>query len=226
MQKVCIYHIGELYLFEYYCKPDEYEIDPEDKVSALLDDCEAQEKKGGLMMALQDAEKAKELNPVSTRVYEKLVSLYFRLNRKEDVKRTVDEAYPYLATPAELAWYYRWEGFYYLETYKPELSEVLYRYSELFAKSDQAEEEIHYLETALGKKMPDYSTKELQEKLQNASIPTGPSNVTIALFYRAGQEAEEKGMLQQALDCYEIVNLWSKDAEVEEKILKLRHEMK
>ncbi len=225
MTNVCIYHIGEIYLFEYYLKPGEYEIDPDDKVTRLLSEAEEQEKKGGLMLALQDAEKAKDLNPVSTRVFEKLVSLNFRLNRVSVIRSLVDEAYPYLATPSELAWYYRWKGFCDLESYQPEQAEVLYRYSMLFEKSEkaneQAKEEIHYLEEALKKKMPDYTTAQLQEKLKGYGLPTGPSDITIALYYRAGEEAERKNLLQQALDCYTIVDLWSKDREVEERIRKL-----
>lgn len=220
--KVCIYHISELFLYEYYCQPgDYYEVDPEDKVTPLLQKAAEEEKRGGLMGALQCYEKAHELNPVSTTIYYRIIDGYYRLGNHAMVKRYTDEVYPYCATRAELAAYYRWLGWYYLEEYQPELSEALYRYSTLFDQSAQAENEIHYLETALGRKMPDYSAKELQEQLLNAEIPVAANSVTLALIYRAGEEALQRANIRQALDCYEMVYDLTADREVGEKIAEM-----
>lgn len=221
MTKVCIYHISEIYLYEYYCQPGEYEIDPDDKVTPLLEKAAEEEKRGGLMGALQAYEKAHALNPVSTQIYFRIIDCCFRLNNAGKVYEYTKEMYPYLATRAEMAAYYRWLGWYALEQYQPALSEVLYRYSTHFEQNQTAENEIHYLETALQKKMPAYSVQQLQEKISAAGLPVTASNVTMALIWKAGQEAEEKKNRQQALDCYRMVFDLTADPVVEEKILQL-----
>ena len=195
MKEVCIYHIAEQFLFEYYCQPGEYRISEEDHAGELLSKGLSQEKSGGLMGALQSYEKALAFNAVSTQIYFRLISVHFRLGQLEELFSRTKEVYPYLSTKAEMAQYYRWLGYYYLEKYQPELSAALYRYSTLFSKSAQAEEEIRYLEAAMDRKLADDSERELQVKLQKAGIPVTASNVTLALLYRAGQEA-----LQHAKD--------------------------
>lgn len=152
VEEVCIYHIAEIYLYEYYKRPEEYRIAPKERIDALMEKAAQQEKTGGIIGAQQNYEKALQLNPVSTEIYWKLIDIDFRLNKLEDLHARTEEVYPYLCTRAEMAHYYRWLGYYYLETYKPELSEALYRYSTLFSKNEQAEHEITYLEAALGKK--------------------------------------------------------------------------
>ena len=192
MKDVCIYHIAEQFLFEYYCRPGEYRICEEDHAGELLKKGLAQEKRGGLMGALQSYEKALVFNPVSTQIYFRLISVHFRLGQLEELFSRTKEVYPYLSTKAEMAQYYRWLGYYNLEKYQPELSAALYRYSTLFSKSAQAEEEIRYLEAAMDRKLADDSECELQKKLRKAGIPVTASNVTLALLYRAGQEALQR----------------------------------
>jgi tetratricopeptide (TPR) repeat protein len=232
VEEVCIYHIAEIYLYEYYKRPEEYRIAPKERIDALMEKAAQQEKTGGIIGAQQNYEKALQLNPVSTEIYWKLIDIDFRLNKLEDLHARTEEVYPYLCTRAEMAHYYRWLGYYYLETYKPELSEALYRYSTLFSKNEQAEHEITYLEAALGKKMPAYSQKELQDKLSEAKIPVGPSSVTLALLVKAGEEAQQKSgaaedettainMRQQALDCYRMVFDLTLDPEIGERIRRL-----
>lgn len=218
MKKVCIYHISEIYLYEYYCRPGDYEIDPVDRVTPLLEKAEGEEKRGGLIGALQAYEKAQALNPVSTQIRLRIIDCCYRLNNVDKVEQCTRELYPFLATRAEMAAYYRWLGWSALERYQPELAEVLYRYSTLFTPSQTAENEIRYLETALSRPMPSYTVTELQEKLRAAKLPTAASNVTMALIWKAGQEAEEKGNLRQARDCYEMVYDLTADPEVRTRL--------
>ena len=220
--QVCIHHIGELFLFEYYKKPGEYVNIQEDVITPLLSRAEEEEKRGGLIGALQNYEKALELNPVSTFIYFKMISCCYRLSRLQEIHDDTAEVYPYLATRAEMAQFYRWLGYYYLESYQPKLSAALYRYSTYFEKSRQAENEIRFLETAMNKKMPAYTTRQLQSILQDAKIPLQASNVTLALLVRAGEEAESAGNLTQALDCYSMVYDTSHDAELGRRIIRIR----
>ncbi len=207
----------------------------EDHAGELLSKGLSQEKRGGLMGALQSYEKALAFNPVSTQIYFRLISVHFRLGQLEELFSRTKEVYPYLSTKAEMAQYYRWLGYYYLEKYQPELSAALYRYSTLFSKSAQAEEEIRYLEAAMDRKLADDSERELQEKLQKAGIPVTASNVTLALLYRAGQEALQhakdaaredetaiaKQWRQQAIDCFSMIYDLTEDAQIKEEMEEL-----
>ena len=85
MKEVCIYHIAEQFLFEYYCQPGEYRISEEDHAGELLSKGLSQEKSGGLMGALQSYEKALAFNPVSTQIYFRLISVHFRLGQLEEL---------------------------------------------------------------------------------------------------------------------------------------------
>ena len=228
MKKVCIYHIAEQFLYEYYEQPGEYVLSEKDEVSPLLKKAEDEEKRGGIVAAAQYYEQAEEWNPAGTAVRFHLIDCYFRLNRKEDVLAETKAVYPYCCTRAEMAQYYRWLGWYHLESYHPELAEVLYRYSTYFEKSRQAESEIRFLESALNAKMPSYSVEELQARLTKAEIPLAASNVTIALLVRAEEEAEQnyrrtgaEAWRRQALDCCHMVLDCTGDEEIKERIRRL-----
>lgn len=232
MQEVSIYHIAEIFLYEYYCNRGEYHIREQDALTPLMERGDEQEKRGGYIGALQTYEKALKENPVSMAVYEKIVECCRRLGDLEEMHRYTLECWPYCCTRSELAWYYRSLGYYYLEIYRPELSEVLYRYSTLFAKSEQAENEISYLERALEKKMPEYSAEELQQFLKREDIPTVASDVTMALLVRAGEEAasesaaargagqsgRSRAAAGQARDCYQMVFDLTGDEEIRARL--------
>lgn len=220
MKKVCIYHIAEQFLYEYYCQPGEFQLNETDEVTPLMKRAEEEEKRGGIVAAAECYEKAEEWNPVSTGIRFHLIDCYFRLNRKDDVLAETKAVYPFCCTRAEMAQYYRWLGWYYLESYKPKPAEALYRYSTLFGKSDLAESEIRFLESALNAKMPDFTVKQLQEQLSELDIPLAASNVTMALLVKAGEEAEVS-MREQALDCYRMVYDCTGDREIEERIRRL-----
>lgn len=224
MREVCIYHIAEIYLFEYYLQPGPYEELPKERMDELLARGKEEEERGGFVGAIQQFEKALELNPVSTEVYLHLIRCSYQLHRLEDMHQYTLQMFPYICTKAELAQYYRWLGCWYLEQYQPEISWCVYRYSTLFEKSRQAEEEIHYLETALQKKMPEYSVQELQTRLRENDIPVHASNVTAALLVKAGEEASESPSAvwkQQALDCWRMAYDLTEDPELAERIRKL-----
>ena len=83
----------------------------------------------------------------------------------------------------------------------------------------------------MDRKLADDSECELQKKLQKAGIPVTASNVTLALLYRAGQEAlqhakeaagqDETAMAkhwrQQALDCFSMIYDLTEDAQIKEE---------
>ena len=95
MKQVCIYHIAEQFLYEYYFKPEDYEILGEDKVKPLLDKAREEDAKGGIMAALQYYQEAEDYNPVSTEIRFHLIDLYFRLHRNDDLLNETKEIYPF-----------------------------------------------------------------------------------------------------------------------------------
>ena len=80
--------------------------------------------------------------------------------------------------------------------------------------------------------MPDYAAGELAEKISHAGFPAGPSKITLALVYKAGEEAQSeagnlktgKTMRQQALDCYRMVYDLTGDEETGQRIRVLSRE--
>ncbi len=213
-QQVSIFHISELFLYEFYVNRGEFEIREKDEFRPLMEKAAEQERNGGLMAAIQYCRKALEENPVSMEAHEKIVECYRKIGDLNSVESYVLASWPFIGTRSELSWFYRQLGYCYLEKYRPELAQALYRYSTLWQKSDLAENEIAYLERALGHAMPEYSTGELQDILDQEDIPTAASDVTLALLVKAGQEAQKEGNSEQALDCFRMVYDLTGDPEV------------
>ena len=198
--------------------PDEYEISKDDLARPHLDkagDLLSQQKNNE---ALQEYLAANMENPVSFEAVSGIIICCKRLGDIEGEYKYTQEMYKLCCTRAELATYYRNLGWYYLEKYKPDLSAALYRYSTFFQEGQAAEEEIKYLESALNKPMGKESPEQIQKMLEDNEIPTGPSNITLALLIKAGEEAEQNGNYMQARDCYMMVYDLTEDEEVGLKI--------
>ena len=135
--EVCIDHIAELYLFEYYENPKEYSLAPMDRLLERKKKAEEEMKRGGYVAALQNYEKALELDPADTEIRLAMLRCCYHLGRMEELHEKTLQLYPYVCTRQELAAYYRWLGCWYLESYQPELSACVNRYSLLFAPSDR-----------------------------------------------------------------------------------------
>ena len=218
MLSLSLRYISEVFLYEYYMKPDEYEISSEDLARPHLD-------KAGLLLedeknneALQEYLAASMENPVSFEAISGIIICCKRLGDIEGEYKYTQEMYNICCTRAELAVYYRNLGWYYLEKYKPYLSAALYRYSTFFQEGQAAEDEIRYLETALNKPMGKETPEQIQKILEDNNIPTGPSSITLALLIKAGEEAEQKGNFMQAVDCYMMVYDLTEDEEIGERI--------
>lgn len=218
MLSLSLRHISEVFLYEYYMNPDEYEVSDEDlarphldRASSLLADQKNSE-------ALQEYLAAGMENPVSFEAISGIIICCKRLGDIEGEYKYTRDMYNICCTRAELATYYRNLGWYYLEKYKPDLSAAIYRYSTYFQESQAAEDEIKYLETALNKPMAKESPEQIQNILEDNNIPIGPSNITLALLIKAGEEAEQNGNLVQARDCYMMVYDLTGDEEIGDRI--------
>lgn len=221
MLSLSLQHISEVFLYEYYMNPDEYEISSEDLCRPHLDKAQDLLTLQKNNEALQEFLAANMENPVNFEAVSGIIICCKRLGDIEGEYKYTQDMYNLCCTRAELATYYRNLGWYYLEKYKPDLSAALYRYSTFFQQGQAAEEEIKYLEKALNKPMGQESPDQIQQILTDNNIPVGPSNVTLALLIKAGEEAEQSGNYMQANDCYMMVYDLTGDEEIGEKIRKL-----
>lgn len=221
MLSLSLQHISEVFLYEYYMNPDEYEISSEDLCRPHLDKAQDLLTLQKNNEALQEFLAANMENPVNFEAVSGIIICCKRLGDIEGEYKYTQDIYNLCCTRAELATYYRNLGWYYLEKYKPDLSAALYRYSTFFQQGQAAEEEIKYLEKALNKPMGQESPDQIQQILTDNNIPVGPSNVTLALLIKAGEEAEQSGNYMQANDCYMMVYDLTGDEEIGEKIRKL-----
>lgn len=223
MLKLSLRHILEVYLYEYYKQPDEYEISEIDLLSPHLDKAYELFESQNFNGALQEYLAASMENPVSFEAISGVVSCCKRLGDVEGEYKYTQDLYNLCCTRAEIAAYYRNLGWYYLETYKPDLSAVLYRYSTYFFPDIGAEEEIKYLEEALQHPMGKEDVEEAIKILEENEIPKGPSITTLALLVKAGEEAESSGNYMQASDCYTMVYDLTNDEEMEKRIKNLEN---
>ena len=220
--EVSIHHIAEVYLYEYYICSGNYSIIEEDKLNQFLDEGNSYFNNGDFDKALDKYAAAQELNPVSFEIFRKEIKCYRELKRFEEMKKMTLRSFNFCCTRNEMASFYRNLGFYYLETYKPDLAGALYRYSLFFGESETAHNEINYLETAMKKKYSKLSVDDIQTLLDKNNIPKSANSVTLALLVKAGDEALSKNNRIQALDCYKMVYDLSYDDEIKEMIDKIQ----
>lgn len=213
--KVCLGHISEVFLYEYYCLGDnEYEITDEDTLTPYKTRARELTAAEDYAKAQQEWISAHLENPVDMEAVLGIILCCKQLGDIEGEYSYTTESYNYCCTRAELAAYYRNLGWYYLEKYKPEVASACYLYSKYFGESQQADAELQFLEKATGKKVSNKDLGEIQKLLKENDIPTEANPVTLALLYKAAQEADEAGDRQQALDCYRMVYDLTADEEI------------
>ena len=218
--RVCLGHISEVFLYEYYCLGDnEYEISDDDTLTPHKERAKELLLAGDYDKAQQEWINAHLENPVDMEAILGIILCCKQLGDSEGEYSYTTESYNYCCTRAELAAYYRNLGWYYLEKYKPEVSAACYLYSKYFEESQQADAELEFLEKAIGKKVSEKDTDQIQKILDDNGIPTKANPVTLALLYKAAQEADETGDTQQALDCYRMVYDLTGDEEIERIIM-------
>lgn len=155
--------------------------------------------------AITAYELALDWNPVDLDSLFQISELYKRSGDLKNTKQITFQLYNYCCTRATLAHFYRNLGFYYLESYKPQIAIPLYIYSNIFYETKQAHSELEYLEKALKKPNKNYTLKELQTILKQEQIPIGPNPDTIGIAFRVGQLEMEAGNISNAFDCFSMV---------------------
>ena len=217
--KLCLRHISEVFLYEYYCLgDDEYELTDVDTLTPHKERAKELMLSGNYSKSQKEWLDAHFENPVDMESILGIILCCKQLGDTEGEYSYTTESYNYCCTRAELAAYYRNLGWYYLEKYNPELSAACYLYSKYFEESQQADAELEFLEKAVGKKVSAKDLSQIQNILKENNIPTEANSVTLALLYKAAEEAQEAGDKAQALDCYRMVYDLTEDEEVWSRI--------
>ena len=217
--KLCLRHISEVFLYEYYCLgDDEYELTDVDTLTPHKERAKELMLSGNYLKSQKEWLDAHFENPVDMESILGIILCCKQLGDTEGEYSYTTESYNYCCTRAELAAYYRNLGWYYLEKYNPELSAACYLYSKYFEESQQADAELEFLEKAIGKKVSAKDLSQIQNILKENNIPTEANPITLALLYKAAEEAQEAGDKAQALDCYRMVYDLTEDEEVGKRI--------
>lgn len=214
-------HISELYLYEYYFEDADFHLSEEPMNRLYQELGSIYKEKKEEKLALEAYEKAIKWNPVDLDAHFARIELEKKLGSLEKVKEHTLEIYPFLCSRATMAHFYRNLGYYYIETYQPELAVMLYTYSSLFFETENAKSEIAYLEKALNRAFPEYEISYLQEKLHENGIPGSAPSKTLGLLYEVGRSEEQKKHIQEATDCFLMVYDLTQDEEVKERLKNL-----
>ncbi len=208
-------HILETYYYAYFMKdvsPLEYTEYAINSYYRTLGFCQMHI--GKHIDSIKSYEKALKWNPVDLDTYLQLAELYKKVNNLESLRKVTFESYNLLCSRATMARFYRNLGFYYLEKYEPELAAILYKYSNIYYETEHATKELEFIEKAIGKSIPEYSLKYMQDKLNEKNIPVGPNPDTIGITYRVGQLELEAGNDKEARECFMMVYDLTLDEEV------------
>ena len=144
-------------------------------------------------------------NPVDLDSYLGLAERYKNLNMLSRYLDITRQAYRFCCTRATMARYYRNMGFYFVAKYQTEAARVCYTYSNIYYKTENADNELKYLEDALKEETPEYSIRDMQKILEGQDVEPGPDSKTIGIIYRVGELMMEDKDYALARDCFSIV---------------------
>ncbi|MDO5520797.1 MAG: hypothetical protein Q4G58_09940 [bacterium] len=164
--------------------------------------------------------RASRWNPVDLDTIYCLIENNKRENELEKVLKLTKKAYDFCCTRADLAHYYRNLGFYYLESYEPQLAKALYEYSQCFYETEQAANELAYIANALQQEEMKLSISEIQKTLQERGIPVQANPTTLAITYQVGKACLQSGDAESANDCFLMVYDVTGDEEVRSLLVK------
>lgn len=191
---VCFNHVLERYLYEYWngVTSESYKISQEPYNLAYMRIGAEYRSSGQDDEAVKAYMHASLISPADLDACFSLAMVYRDMGRWKDMKECVKRAYGYIFTRTDIAQYYRYLGCYELEMYHPDNALALYRYSDLFSRSEAADAQIGFLKEA-GTDMTDMDTDKLRKVISKENIPLQPDPDTIGITFKVGKNEIKYG---------------------------------
>lgn len=214
---ISINHVMEYYIYAYYFKP-EYEVVCSDKPfgSYFRQYGDLCMQKGRFRAAEAAYKDAICWNPVDLDSILGLAECYKHLNMMDRYLIVTKQAYRYCCTRATMARYYRNMGYYCTSKYNTDVARACYIYSNIYYRTENADNELAYLENALKDKTPEMDIATMQKVFDENGIEPGPNPDTIGIIYRVGELMMQDGEYRLARDCFSIVYDITREKELEE----------
>lgn len=213
---ISLNHVMEYYLYAMYYKPDA-EVVVSDKPYGRYfreygDLCMSNERFKAAEAAYKDAI---SWNPTDLDSILVLAECYKHQNMLEKYLIATKEAYRYCCTRATMARYYRNMGFYHTAKYNTGLARACYIYSNIYYHTENADNELKFLEEVLKQETPDMSIEQIQKVFDENDIQPGPESDTIGIIYRVGELMMQDKEYKLARDCFSIVYDITRERELE-----------
>ncbi len=191
-------HNLEIHLFEYFICKDNYNC-TEYKLHEIYRRLAAKYIEADNMSAAAGAfDDSLRWNPIDIDTLFEKAKFYRNMQELEKYKELIEDSYSYCYTRSDMARYYRYLGYYYVEMYQPELAEALYTYSNLYYKSEMADQEIKFLKTVMGKKNQILDLEEIKGVIKKAEIPLFPDEHTLFILSETAKTELDSGNKEYA----------------------------
>lgn len=185
-------HILEVYLYEFYDKPSDYSLIDVGIHYAYRILADRMYKDKNYQKAEGYLESSLRYNCIDMETYELYINVLYNQQKWRKMIDTAFRFYPFGYSRKDFAFFYRTIGCYALETYQAELARILYSYSNLFYKSQKADNEIQYLNEAFMNEMPSYTLVEMSDIIRKHSLPVQPKQETLAILYKTALIEKEE----------------------------------
>lgn len=189
----CPNHELEIYLYEYYSKNDDYELIAEPLHRMYYELALVCRKRNQSENMFEYLEKARQYNPADIDILTEIASEYVQLGDNEEALKILNEMYPYIYTKRDMSMYYSLLDSCYLAKYEPETAEVLAMYSKLFCENKQADKDLTYIASAVGRKHEKDTPGDLQTYISSKNIPVQPMSSTLGILYHTAKKQMADG---------------------------------
>ena len=146
-------------------------------------------------------ERGSEYNPAQARFYFEIAENYKRIGDIEMVAEWLDKAHPFITNAANLACWYRGQGFCATEREEYKLAAALFLVSMFYESSEMAISELVYLESVGNVEAKELTPEDTFELLESAGIAIGPSESAIEALATTARLAQDNGDDETAIAC-------------------------
>lgn len=145
-------------------------------------------------------------NPVDIDSRFSLSTYLARRGKLPELKIQLDQLQKLLYTRADLGRIYRFYGFYFLETYQPELSVAAYRLSNHYDRSQEALDNLDYLNKVVPKVEENLDIQLTMSLLEQHGVVTRPAKYNLLLLNQMALEHAQKGEMERGKIYHELLS--------------------